>query len=98
MTKEAETPKKAAPKKAAAKVAPEAVPDYETGVKRIDAIVSQLEQGEIPLEQALALFEEGISLTRTVSAMLDAAEQKVFMLLQKEDGGHYAAPLEDGEI
>ena len=50
---------------------------FEDAMQRLDVIVRLLEQGDAPLDQSLALFEEGSSLLRQCSSMLDQAEQKV---------------------
>ena len=64
---------------------------FEENMKKIEGIVSALEKGELPLEAALAQFEEGVALVKASSSMLDEAEQKVFTLL-KTDEGYVAEP------
>jgi len=75
-------------KKAAAslKAQPEA-PGFEDALKRLTAIVEQLESGDLSLEQSLALFEEGTRLSRTSQAQLDAAEKRVEELLAIDQTG-----------
>ncbi len=53
---------------------------FEQAMKRLEEIVTALERGEAPLEEALALFEEGSKLLRQCTGMLDKAEQKVTKL------------------
>lgn len=53
---------------------------FEQAMKRLEEIVTALEQGEAPLEESLALFEEGSKLLRQCTGMLDKAEQKVTKL------------------
>jgi len=60
----------------------EQTPDFETSLKRLEALVSQMEQGDMPIEDALKAFEEGIGLTRDCQAILDQAEQKVKVLVE----------------
>ena len=60
--------------------------DFEASMTRLEEIVSQLEQGDAPLEQAMTLFEEGAKLLRECTAKLDAAEQQVRLLVAGEDG------------
>ncbi len=60
--------------------------DFEASVARLDEIVSLLERGDAPLEQAMALFEEGAKLLRECTGLLDKAEQKVTLLTAGEDG------------
>lgn len=54
--------------------------NFEQAMKRLEEIVSALEQGEAPLEESLVLFEEGSKLLRQCTLMLDKAEQKVMKL------------------
>jgi exodeoxyribonuclease VII small subunit len=66
-------------------------PGFEQTLAELEALVARLESGELPLDQALAAFEQGVKLTRTCQAALQAAQQKVQILTQQ--GG--AARLED---
>ncbi len=50
---------------------------YEDAMKRIDEIVSSLEKGDVPLEEALKLFEEGTKLTNLCYKKLENAKQKI---------------------
>ena len=63
---------------------------YEESIKRLEEITEILEKGEMPLDESLALFEEGVALVRASTELLDKAEQKVFTLVQNEDGNHEA--------
>jgi exodeoxyribonuclease VII small subunit len=54
---------------------------------QLRAIVERLEGGNLSLEQSLAAFEEGVRLSRAGARMLDAAEQRVEILLRDEGGG-----------
>jgi exodeoxyribonuclease VII small subunit len=65
----------------AATPAPEEQLSYEAAVQRLEAIVQQLESGEVLLDDSLRLFEEGIKLTRYCTGKLDAAEGKLQILL-----------------
>ena len=67
--------------------ATDAAPGFEQALKRLTAIVEQLEGGELSLEQSLALFEEGTRLSRTSQAQLDAAEKRVEELLAIDPDG-----------
>jgi exodeoxyribonuclease VII small subunit len=62
-------------------------PGFEDALKRLTAIVDQLESGELSLEQSLALFEEGTRLSRSSQAQLDAAEKRVEELLSIDAAG-----------
>ena len=59
---------------------------FETAVKRLEAIVQDLEDGDLSLDDALKRFEEGIKLSRFCSSKLDEAEKRVTMLLEDEQG------------
>ncbi len=59
---------------------------FEQSMQRLDEIVKKMEQGDLPLEQALALFSEGTELVKNCSAMLDHAELEVVKLMKTADG------------
>ena len=69
------------------------MPKFEECLQRLEKIVDQLEKGEIPLEQALKLFEEGIALSNNCRKELEDAEGKVEILL-KQNGKFQAEPFE----
>lgn len=72
---------------------------FEEAMVRLDAIVRALENEKPPLKEALALYEEGISVTRLCADYLDTAEQKVRMIAVSPDGVHLTpfAPQEDSQ-
>ena len=55
----------------------------EKSLEQLEALVVRLESGDLPLEQALKEFEQGVKLTRQCQAALQEAEQKVEILLKK---------------
>lgn len=57
--------------------------DLEASLSELEAIVAQMETGELTLEQSLAAFEQGIKLTRDCQARLQQAEQQVQMLIEQ---------------
>jgi exodeoxyribonuclease VII small subunit len=59
---------------------------FEDAVKRLEEIVGQLEDGEIPLDDSLTLFEEGVKLSRFCRTKLDEAEKRISLLLKDEGG------------
>ncbi len=67
---------------------------FEDALTKLEKIVSKLEDGEIPLEESLKLFEEGIRLSRLCNQKLDEAEKKVEILLKDKDGSHKAYPFD----
>ena len=60
-------------------------PNFETTLNELETIVSQLEQGDLELDQALAQFEQRISLARHCQQKLQQAQQKVDILLANND-------------
>lgn len=56
---------------------------FEQALERLEGIVKAMEQGELPLEQAIADFQEGMQLARVCREKLDQAEQKIEMLVQE---------------
>lgn len=58
------------------------LPGLEESLERLEDIVESLESGDIPLEEALALFEEGVSIMKRVNLTLDEAEKKVETLVK----------------
>jgi exodeoxyribonuclease VII small subunit len=57
---------------------------YEEAISELEQIVSHLEEGELPLEEALKQFERGISLARSNSQKLQKAQQQVSILMQND--------------
>ena len=78
-----------APKAPASRDSVEQELPFEGGVQRLEEIVDRLEQGELELEEALAVFEEGVRLSRHCAAQLDGAERRVEILLR--DGNEWVA-------
>jgi len=58
---------------------------FEDALKKLEDIARKMEAGDIPLDEALKSFEEGIRLIRFCSARLEETERRVEMLLGKED-------------
>jgi len=59
---------------------------FEDALNKLEKIVSQLEEGDVSLEESLKLFEEGIRLSRLCNQKLEEAEKRVEILLKGEDG------------
>jgi len=70
--------------------APEApaTASFEATIKRLSEIVAALENGDLPLEESLQLFEEGVKLSRASQQKLDAAEKRVERLLAVDAEGN----------
>ncbi len=71
--------------------------EFEPAMARLEEIVGLLERGDAPLEEAMKLFEEGAKLLRECTAQLDAAEQKVTLLTQGQDGQIQEEPFQGAE-
>jgi exodeoxyribonuclease VII small subunit len=69
------------------------MPSFEESLKKLQAIVDQLEEGDLGLEESLKLFEEGVSLSAACKKELDEAEGKVEMLIKQRDGSLKTAPF-----
>lgn len=59
---------------------------FEQAMARLEVIVTELEKGDLPLDDSLRIFEEGIRLSKTCLKMLEEAERKVEILVQEKDG------------
>lgn len=59
---------------------------FEDALKKLEKVVSKLEDGNIPLEESLKLFEEGIRLSRFCNQKLEEAEKKVEILMKDKEG------------
>jgi len=69
------------------------VPNFEVSLQRLEEIVDELEKGNVPLEQALKLFEEGLKLSSSCRKELEEAEGKVEILL-RQNGKLHPEPYE----
>jgi exodeoxyribonuclease VII small subunit len=68
---------------------------FEEAVKRLSEIVQKLERGDLPLEESLMLFEEGVNLSRASQEKLDSAQKRVEELLGFDrEGKARTAPFE----
>jgi exodeoxyribonuclease VII small subunit len=68
-------------------------PSFEDALAQLEAIVAQLETGDLSLEESLRQFEDGIRLSRLCSRQLDEAETKIQVLVD-ESGLWVAQPFE----
>ena len=69
---------------------------FEDVMERLQTVVEQLEEGDLPLEQSLAMFEEGVRLSRAGAKRLDEAERRVEELLVAGDELQ-TSPLDQSE-
>ena len=68
--------------------------DFEQALAELEGLVERLEHGDVPLDEALRTFERGVALTRHCQSCLQAAQQKVEILL-KRSGRPEVVPFED---
>jgi len=66
---------------------------FETALDKLEEIVRKLEQGDLPLDDSLKLFEEGVGLARFCGTKLDAAERRIEILMKAEGGETRTAPF-----
>ena len=70
---------------------------FENALSQLESIVARLEDGDLPLEESLKLFEEGIKLSRFCNQKLNDAQKKVEVLLKGNAGEVEPHPFEPGE-
>lgn len=71
-----------------------AVEKFETSLKKLEEVVKRLESGELPLDDALKAFEEGVRHAAVCSRKLNEAEKKVELLLKQKDGSFRTEPFD----
>jgi len=70
---------------------------FEESMKRLEEIVQQLEGGDMPLEESLSVFEEGMKLAAFCSRKLEEAEKKVTLLVREQEGCLLEKPFGPGD-
>ena len=70
---------------------------FETAIERLEDIVRALEAGTLTLDEAMALFQEGVGLSRHCQQKLGEAEEKIDLLITGKDGKLKLKPLKLGE-
>ncbi len=70
--------------------------NFEDALKRLEEVVAQMERGDMSLDGSLKAFEEGIKLSRFLTAKLEEAEGKVEILLKDDKAGIRHAPFDGG--
>ena len=68
---------------------------FETSLEALEQIVRQLEDGDLPLEKSLELFEQGIRLSRECQERLSQAERRIEILLRDNQGRPVAAAFKE---
>ena len=74
---------------------PEKNKDFESSLKKLEEIVTQLEAGDLPLEKSIKAFEDGIKLTRHCQKLLTEAELKIEKLVDSDDGSFDLESFDD---
>jgi exodeoxyribonuclease VII small subunit len=67
---------------------------FEASLEALERIVHELEQGDLPLEKSLELFEQGIGLSRQCQDRLNQAERRIEVLLRDNQGRTIVSPFE----
>jgi exodeoxyribonuclease VII small subunit len=70
------------------------MPSFEESLKKLESIVETLEKGDLPLEDSIKLFEEGVGLSAACKKELDEAEGKVQVLIKQRDGSFKTEPFD----
>jgi exodeoxyribonuclease VII small subunit len=68
---------------------------FEDELKELEAIVSQIDSGELSLEESISAFERGVMLVKALNGKLDEVERKVELLTRSAGGELRAAPFEE---
>ena len=63
-----------------------AAPSFEAALKQLEEVVQRLEKGELPLEESLQLYEQGLRLTRLCHVKLEEAEGRIELLVKDARG------------
>ena len=67
---------------------------FEDAMRELEKVVSDLERGDVPLEQSIALYERGAQLKQRCQIKLKEAEEKVALITQEGDGNIGLKPVE----
>lgn len=70
---------------------------FEESLEKLEAIVHQLEEGNMPLEDSLGAFEEGMKLVKVCEVRLNEAQKKIEILMKDKDGKKKAKNFETEE-
>ena len=69
-------------------------PDFEASLEQLEQLVRKLEAGDLPLEQSLACYEQGVKLVEACRQLLGAAEQRIAILTEDQQGVAEIQPAE----
>ena len=75
----------------------QSIKDFESAIAELEKIVKQLEDGDLPLDKSLALFERGVELSRYCHDQLAAAQRRIEVLSDRGDltDASHLAPADD---
>ena len=68
---------------------------FEEALQKLGTIVARMEEGDLPLEEALKAFEEGVRLAKFCTTKLDEAERKVEKLIRNQSGTLQSTPFSE---
>lgn len=71
---------------------------FEASLKNLEEIVSQLEEGDLSLEESLKLFEDGVKISRECQERLNQAERRIEVLLKDSNGNPTLQPIETNDL
>ncbi|HUF03853.1 MAG TPA: exodeoxyribonuclease VII small subunit [Aridibacter sp.] len=71
---------------------------FEESLEALEEIVTKLEEGDLPLERSLELFEEGVKLSRRCQEKLAAAERRIEMLVKDSEGNPALEAFEEEDV
>lgn len=67
---------------------------YEDSMKELEQVVKELESGELSLDESIKKFEKGMELSKHCSSLLEDAEKKITLLIERENGEIVEEPFE----
>lgn len=67
---------------------------YEESIKELEQVVRELESNELTLDESIEKFEKGMQLSKHCSTLLENAEKKISLLIEKEDGSYTSEKFE----
>ena len=73
----------------------DSIKDFEAAIAELESIVRQLEEGDMPLDTSLKLFERGVTLSRYCHEQLGAAQRRIEILTERGETKDGAALLDD---
>ncbi len=72
-------------------------PSFEEALAELEAIMSELESGELPLDKMMERYEKGVDALLLCRKVLDDAEKRIEILVRKKNGELEAQPFDSGE-